>query len=190
MKINNNGMSLVEVIIAAALLGGLGVGAMKLKQNMTKTVATAESGSEVASITSDIRTMLSNPRNCEPPWGKNPSSDSSINSIVRSVLKRLATPINYSDPTNYNNFEKYKRDGTRYGQGNIKVEEYYLNDSDGDVSAAETTTHLYIKYYRGKASQSENTTRRIKIYYELNGSGDIKTCRALGRPSHLEPARK
>lgn len=82
-------------------------------------------------------------------------------------------------------FPKYKTDGTRYGQGNIKVLEYYLDDSNSDVSAAETTTHLYIKYYRGKASQSEETTRKIKIYYELNGSSVIQTCRALGGDSHI-----
>lgn len=89
MKINNNGLSLVEVIIAAALLGGLGVVAMKLKQNMSKTVATASSGSEMISITSDIRTILSNPRNCEYTFGgKNPNTAAgAITNVVRAVLQ-------------------------------------------------------------------------------------------------------
>lgn len=183
MRLNQRGMSLVEVIIAAAILGGLGVGAMKLKSNLTKTVVTAETGSDLTAIVAEIRTILSNPRSCEATLsGNDPSSTSagSINSVVRRVLKTgLTAPINYSDENNYNDFKKYKTDDTRYGQGKVKVIEYYLSDFDSDVNSTERTTHLYIKFNRGKAAQTEEAVKRIKIYYELDGA-NIKTCRSLG----------
>ena len=65
MKLKNqSGFTLVEIMVAVGLLGGLAVAGMSLFKNQDKAQKNVEKNYEVTAITNEIRNVLSNPANC------------------------------------------------------------------------------------------------------------------------------
>lgn len=81
---SESGFSLPEVMMAGALLAGLGVAFMKLMSNQSKSLKSVEAGSDVESVVIQIQKILSSENGCNATLGAR-------------MLKVF--PKDYSDPS-------------------------------------------------------------------------------------------
>lgn len=161
----------MEVIIAAAMVGGIGVAVMQIQKNTMETLVTAETGSEITAILSEVRALLSSAATCKATLGGLKASDTDEGAINQITFVR-------SDGTTVPRYEA--NDEKRYGQGRIKILGYKLSDSNSDVDVATMkTTHLFMRMYRSKMSTNQESVKRIKIWADVDDSGNIVECRAL-----------
>ena len=160
MKIKNeSGFTLVEVMVAVGLLGGLAVAGMSLFKNQNKAQKNVEKNYEVTTIANEIRNVLSTPANCLASLnGVNPSGGAvtylkkEINSVLTDVY-----PVNTKLP------------------GDIKINSYGLVKTHPSLQANETI--LQITFSKGKSVIREESVRQIKIIYSP-AAGPISTCYA------------
>ena len=183
------------------MIGLVGIGAMKLSSTMNKTVTTTGGNAEIITIISEIKAILANPKSCTKTLGGlSPviTPPGKIKTLDRWIIRpNLPFPIDYDDDNNYIIQENFianadrnnKGKGSRYGQGNIKIFDYYLSDEHDEVNADPSsngdTTHLYINFYRGVGSHNSEVTKKIKIYFEYDSNGKIATCRSLGAEDQI-----
>jgi type II secretory pathway pseudopilin PulG len=156
---SQSGMTIVEVMIAAGLLGGLALAGMTLFQNQNKAQKTVESNYEVATTVGQIRSVLSDITNCTASFtGKN------INGGSVNVIKKNGTsvfPINTNLP------------------GDIQVKSYQLNNTVPNLAANETV--LQITFARAKSALQMDVVRSMKLVY--TGSPTVVSCYALSNTS-------
>lgn len=162
---NNNGFSLVEILIGLALAGGLSLLGMQLFKQQTTGQRTVEANYEVASIVQQIKTVLSDPSNCASSLqGLNPASG------VPVVLKKEVGSL----------FENVYALNTQL-PGNIKITSYSLSKAYPALASNETM--LRINFSRGTNTLKDQTLKNLKIVYTVNGSGNILTCYAFNNNS-------
>ena len=175
MRKYQSGVSLVQTLVAGGLVSVIGVGVMNLLSNMNKSVATGKSDVEITAIHSEIRTILANPLSCEATLGGNsPNTTEGIITDIDKVLPNSGGIVQRYIVSKDKNDPNHK-----YGQGQIRILGYSLDDTKGEVGSSDQTTFIYTRFYRGKASKTKDIVVKSKIYYELDGSG-IKTCRSIG----------
>lgn len=154
MKKTKNGFSLVEVMIAASILGTLAYFGMTLMSNQTKSVAKTSFDSEIILITNEINGILSDPDKC------------------------LATLSTTATPTDING--KYfiqthaSAPGNGHGNANVKISSYSFTGTapDGRLTIQFTNKNLI------KGSTGPNTVpKRIEISF-AGIPGAVTSCRA------------
>lgn len=64
-NIVENGMSIVEVMVALGLLGAISLGVMKVMENSQKASKNLKTTDDILQITNEINAILSNPLNCQ-----------------------------------------------------------------------------------------------------------------------------
>lgn len=101
---SQKGFSLTEVMIAGALLAGIGVAIMKMMNNQTKTLKSVEASAEVDNVVMNIQKILNSSNGCNA-------------TLAARMLKVF--PKNYSDPT-------ISREGTLINSIKIKESGDYL----------------------------------------------------------------
>jgi archaellum component FlaG (FlaF/FlaG flagellin family) len=108
---NQNGFSLISVVVAAALLGGLSMVMMQMGKQSTKTTAKMNFDTEVNQITNEINGILSDPTSCTQTV-KNASPPTFI---IKNIPNN-PTPV-------------YKYDITKgpYGNASVQIDSYVLN---------------------------------------------------------------
>jgi type II secretory pathway pseudopilin PulG len=72
MKVNNSGFSIIQVIIAAGILGFLGLYVAQLQQNADKTIKSTELASEINMAHMKINSLLSDPATCDHNFAGQP----------------------------------------------------------------------------------------------------------------------
>ncbi len=173
---NQKGMGLVEVLIAAGILGGLSLIIMELSSNSQKSVSTLEASSDILTVVQGIQGVLSNPVNCTETF-KNKIATNETNAVAQ--LKDISSGM-FKD-----NFKTVSADPSMvYGQRRLKIKSYSLSDATSDVSvAALRTTHLVIGFDKGNSALNKNVSKRIPLKVEIDGSGRILSCVALSHNS-------
>ncbi len=187
IKISERGFTLVEVLIATAIMS---LGALALSELMGtqfKSVKTIESSSEVIGLLNGVRTIISSSDSCEETFVRNPANGGnpySYNQValsnpmpIRKISKSTGTVTSqFIANSDVNSAEAY-------GNGNVKILSYTLDDSHSSVGipAGETigTTHLIVEFYRGKAVLGQSTIKKkILLNVERVSPGDnrIQTC--------------
>lgn len=157
MKNNENGFTLVEIMVSVGLLGALALSGAQMFKNQTQAQITVEKNYEVTTITNEIRNLLSNATNCQASLaGQNPSSGS-----VTKLRKEVNTVLTDSYQVN-----------TQL-PGNIRITSYQLVKTHPGLLTNETI--LQVKMSRGKAVLKDEAVRHIKISYKLSGA-NILTC--------------
>ena len=175
MRKYQSGVSLVQTLVAGGLVSVIGVGVMNLLSNMNKSVAIGKSDVEITAIHSEIRAILANPLSCEATLSGN--SPNTAEGTITDIDKVL--PDGGGTVQRYIVSEDKNDPNHKYGQGQIRILGYSLDDTKGEVGSSDQTTFIYTRFYRGKASKTKDIVVKSKIYYELDGSG-IKTCRSIG----------
>lgn len=157
-KKSQDGFGIVEVLIALALLGGLIMGVMEVTKMMTKSSAKFSADSDVIHLTNEIISILSVEADCTASFlGQNPTTGSA------TVIKQAGV-----DKLTVGSFN---------GNTNLLIAKYDLTANCPDVSLASQTTCLRIEFNRKKLSHP--ISKPIRLYVELDGSGNIQKCRAL-----------
>lgn len=160
-----SGFTLVEILIALAITGGLALVGMQLFKTQTKGQRTVEANYEVASVLHQIKTVLSNPENCATSLqGLNP------NGGAPTVLRKEVN----------SGFENVYARNT-WLPGNIKITSYALSKSYPGLATNETM--LRINFSRGKGAIKDEAQKVLKIVYTLNSSNNILTCYAFNNNS-------
>jgi type II secretory pathway pseudopilin PulG len=182
---STRGFSLVEVMIAAGMLGLVSLGVMQLTSNQSKSTKTFETKFEVTSIVAEIRTLLSNTESCKATFATNPANGGTAydynegalsNPMSLRSVRGLVTRDRYTSNTD-------KNLAPSYGNANVKILSYELSDADPSVgiNAADTqgTTHLIIEFYRGRGGLGKDTIKKkilINIERESTADNSVKDC--------------
>jgi hypothetical protein len=161
-KKNNRGFSLLEIIMVAGMLGGLGLVVMNLTKQTSRSSSKYQFDSEINLITSEINAIISNPVTCLATFGANALTPTSINGKYYTVASGLA-PV------------------TGYGNGGVQVASYTLVHST--LAGATASDGILTIQFKNKAIVGGTTTpRTINVYYEGPISA-ITTCRSLSTSS-------
>lgn len=173
MKIlNNSGFTLVEIMIAAAALGGLAVVGMQMTKTQTKSVLKSSFDSEMNLINNEIVAILSDPTKCLTTLGgKNAlATVSGIDNINGNKFHSLASGL---APAN------------GYGNANINITSYGLSATPAEVLANESSLliNYQVKNILKGSSTATTLTKKIKLYVQVDASNNITKCRSLSSSS-------
>jgi prepilin-type N-terminal cleavage/methylation domain-containing protein len=174
----NSGFSLVEVMVVAALIGGLAVVLATMNKNVSKTSTKAQADSDIMLATNEIVALLANPSSCAATFGATFNTNGVANtgtmalpvpdaSIPAMVYKPTATAAAVS---------RYVKN-TLFGTSNREITAYSLTAVTGRIADLAITYKLPVIL-----GGSGSLVRIVKIYYELNG-GFISACRSLSTMS-------
>jgi type II secretory pathway pseudopilin PulG len=158
--LKSNGFGLLEVMIAAGLLGGLALAGMTLFKNQTTAQKTIEKNYEVTVTNQQIRTVLSTPANCTQSLIGQSSNGGTV-----SVLKKKMIDGTFEDV--------FKTNVTF--SGGIKIKEYKILKGYPDLASNEVM--LNITYARGKGTLTDEVSKNIKLII-TEAAGNILTCYA------------
>ena len=144
-KINNvQGFGLIEILVAASLLGIVSVGVMNLVQTATKQQKSLQSKDQQRDFTNDVKHILSNPESCKKTFFN------SIVPVVITEIKNANNMVAYSsvvgDP---NNFDKSKLLQIK----SMKLENYKPNSFA--VAGDEGTAEFRISLVRNLNNNNE-----------------------------------
>jgi hypothetical protein len=161
---NANGFSLISILVAASLLGGLSMVVMEIGKQSTKSTAKMNFDTEVSQITNEINGILSDPTSC-----KNTVAQSSVTSIIKNIP---------SNPTAVN---KYDINQGPYGNGSVKIASYVLNLTGADAP------NLQINFQnkailKNQSGSNSIVTKIVKLDVTPASAavfGDITSCRSV-----------
>lgn len=177
---NSKGFSLVEVMVAAGMIGVIGLGVMTLTKQSSESAKSLEVNAEMVTVLNEMRAILSDPTNCKKSFdGINAANTANaVNNLI--YVNKAGTDVNKFETISSN-------PNARYGQGRIKIQSYSLDDSGAGVDvASEETTNLVINFDRGKGiSGNKNINKNIKIWVDVDGSGNIQDCRSISATANL-----
>jgi prepilin-type N-terminal cleavage/methylation domain-containing protein len=169
------GFSIVEVMVAAGIMGVVTLGLNKLTETQFKTVKTVESSSEVTSILTQMKTILATSESCEATFVTNPANSGNPYRINQGALSDPMA-IRQLSPSSGSIVDKFiantnKSLARKYGNGGVKILSYSLSTSDSAVgiTAGDTvgTTHLLVRFYRGKGTLgNEEIVKKIILNVE------------------------
>lgn len=172
MRLNEKGFSIVQVMIAAGLLGAIALIATQLTTNMNKGLKNAESQADVQSLLQAMQRLLADPENCSATFlGKDPKDAQNVVNALKS-----GTADDYKtialDPT------------VKYGQGQLRINSYTLTDASDAVDVDTLkTTDLIISFDKGKSGLTQKVSKRIPLKVELDPNGKILSCIATTNAS-------
>jgi prepilin-type N-terminal cleavage/methylation domain-containing protein len=178
-----SGFSLMEIMIAAALMGGLALAVAKLMQDQSKAVKTIESRSEYNAVITDIRNVLSFVDSCNLTMGAG-VTDLSTTTVIPDI-KFLP------DPSQPSQFVTRYVPGELYGNGNVKIKS---DPSDPTVgmrlvgfqrvgSTAFGSAELLIDFiFNQNTGGTKELTRRVNLAVETQNATStiLKDCYSTG----------
>lgn len=187
MKLKSNaGFSIVEVLVAAALMGGVALGIAKLNQDQVKSTKTVETRFEYTAILNDMRQTLGNNDSCTATF---------LNQNATNTAEGLVTNIKHVTPTG--NLIKYEADlagnGKVYGNGTVRILSYRLdaiNTYDTSIGINPVTltgtVNLTVAFSFGKGKgrtyNAERVERKIRLSVTVLNTvnNQITDCSAAG----------
>lgn len=180
MKLNQSGFSLLEIMVAAALLGGLALTGAKLMENQTKSMKTVEVKAEYNAVLADIRSILAIEDSCLATF---PGANAT-NAVIGDIKQKpafVATPVSrYVANSNW-------QLATAYGNGNVRILSYQLGEANlGAVNPTTNTkvgtTNLIINMRSGlnRTVGAEIMVKRIPINVETTAADIIIKCSSSG----------
>jgi prepilin-type N-terminal cleavage/methylation domain-containing protein len=165
---NNSGFSLVEIMIAAAVLGGLAVVGMQMTKTQAKSTLKASFDSETILITNEIVAILSDPNKC-------------LNTLGAKNALSTTSGINSINGNKFYSLESGTAPSTGYGNANIEISSYALSATAAEVAA--NNSSLLINYKNKNilkgSSGTVTITKKINLYVEMDASNNITNCRSL-----------
>lgn len=169
---NDNGFSLPELMMAAALLGALSLGVMKLSQNGVEGVKRIESGSQIEEIRKEILGHLSNREAC---------------------LKTFALFQNFSDvvagTTKVIPSIRDRNNNVRFSAGQIFPGGAKLTSIEvKGYSAVNSTAGLYLNFeYNLNSQKKMEKNKRLDLQLELDSSKMLLSCVAMAGVQNIDP---
>jgi type II secretory pathway pseudopilin PulG len=168
-KLNEKGMTLVETMVAAGLLGGLAVAGMTLFKTQTKAQKTVEQNYETTATLGAIRSILADMTNCNKTLG-------GLAPVVAgpTAITAVTKSLNGVDSL------VYTRNSDLAGT-TLKITSYALSRSYPGLQADTASggeTMLVIGFSRGRNVQTDAISKTVKINY-TKAAGVINNCYAV-----------
>jgi Tfp pilus assembly major pilin PilA len=162
-----NGFSLISVLVAAGLLGGLSMVMMQMGKQSTKATAKMNFDTEVNQITNEINGILSDPASCTSTV-----TNASPPTFIIKNIPNNTTPV-------------YKYDITKgpYGNGSVQIDSYVLNLTGSGADIPNLQINFKNKAILVNQSQSNAIVSRI-IKLDVTQPGttlfsNIQSCRSV-----------
>lgn len=172
-KLNQKGMTLVETMVAAGLLGGLAVAGMTLFKTQTKAQKTVEQNYETTATLGAIRSILADLTNCQLTLG-NKTPVLAWNSVAPPAITRITKRVNGVDSFVYTR-------NTDLPGTSLRITSYALSQSYPGLETATATggeTMLEINFSRGNNVQVDAIRKTVRINYSA-AAGVITSCYAV-----------
>ncbi|WP_408098577.1 tail fiber domain-containing protein [Peredibacter sp. HCB2-198] len=176
-----SGFSLLEIMVAAALLGGLALAGAKLMENQTKSMKTVEVRSEYNAVVADIRSILAIEDSCMATVGPSANATNTVLNDIKQKPAYVTTPV-----TKYVANSNWKL-APAYGNGNVRIISLRLGEASlGPLNPTSNTkigtTNLIIRLQTGqnKTVGADVLDRRIPINVETNAGDVILKCSSAG----------
>lgn len=167
-------------MVAAGLVGAISLVVINITKQSAQTTKTLETNSEMVTVLNEMRALLSDPNQCRKTLtGLNASN--TVNAVDSLIYTNKAG-------VDIQKFETLAANpAAKYGQGNIKIQNYSLSDAQTAVSVAgEETTNLVVQFDRGRGVQGNQLiNKHIKLWVDVDGAGLINDCRSLSATSNL-----
>lgn len=168
MKKNNNGFSLVEIMIVIGILSGLGVIVMNLTKQTNKSSSKYQFDTEINLITNEINGILSDPNKCKGTF--NPTGSSNI-----TVPTNISGKYFISSDT--------QAPGGGYGNAGVHISQYAFTPSPSPSNDAVLSISFQNKNILKGASTAATVTKKVNLYIEQTPSGNVTLCRSLSTSS-------
>lgn len=167
MRKNKSGFTLIEVMIAAAMLGGLALLGLQLTKQTTKSSSKYQFDTEINLITNEIIEVLSDPPRCL--------------STFRSGAANVVSPLSINNK--YFTLGSGSAPGNGYGNGGVNISGYtYSATAYPSNSAVLNITFQNKNILKGESGPA-TITRKINLYIEQDATGLILNCRSLSSAS-------
>jgi type II secretory pathway pseudopilin PulG len=208
LKLKENGFSLVEVLIAAGILGAVSVGVMQLTKNMQQGQKTVELKGEKMDFSNRMKLYLSSDKSCEATLG---GISTNSNTVVNQIKIYRENPnpaeLIVLDLTNAD----AKAGAYEFGEGAAKIKvtgitvQNYNKIQDTDASTEEGTLDLVFQMEKASTNKQgtlgassftermplqvyvDKTTKAIKTCTDPSG-GAKAACDALGGTMQMTAA--
>jgi prepilin-type N-terminal cleavage/methylation domain-containing protein len=158
MKKNNRGFTLVEILIAAAMMGGLSLVLMQMNKTTVKSTAKSQFDTDVLLTTNEINGILSNPVQCLATF-KTTATPASINSGKYYISSSSSAP------------------SQGYGNSGLKIASYTLTVGASANDGILTIIYQNKNILKGSSGPT-SINKTINLYIE-GVPGTITKCRAL-----------
>ena len=165
-KLNQKGMTLVETMVAAGLLGGLAVAGMTLFKTQNKAQQNVEQNYEMTATLSAIRGILSDLASCSATLGGRVPNGADVPSIIKVV--------NGVNSTAYTASTTARLPGTP-----LKLTRMRTNNVMPGITLGSNETMLQLFFSRGENAQTTTqVAKNVRINYTLSGA-NIQSCYAV-----------
>lgn len=153
---NQKGFSLVEILMAAGIVGGIALTVAKLSQDSARVTKTTEANNEINNFMSDVSYILSDKASCEATV----AGSETIGAQISTIKKVKDSTI----------FNVYELDPKKYGNNSFSISSIRTSLEDGgvlllfDIKRANVTT-----------LGSRQITKRLPLKAVVE-NGKIKSC--------------
>ncbi len=179
---SDKGFSLAEVMVAAALLGVIALGSMRMLKTQSKSASTTEAKFEITSALNSIRISLANRDACWNTFGITAGTPENTgtydpNNLAAGTITEILDENGRAKYTS----NLVKNNAPRIGGSNVRILSFRLSTASPDIAAipADSTgqTELIVRFYRGKTTfGKEEIDRKILLNVRTDASGDMVDC--------------
>ena len=186
-----SGFSLLEIMVAAALLGGLALTGAKLMESQTKSMKTIEVRGEYTAVLAEIRSVLAIESSCIDTFPNTPAANTDPNPAVPGVVTSIkqkpsftASITKFQSATNPADW----RTAPAYGNGNVRILSFKFADVNISPTPAPDgsrigSLNLVVRMQSGvnKTVGAEVLERKIPMSIEvINAANNIRKCSSSG----------
>lgn len=155
------GMALLQVMIAAGILGGVGIGLTELMKSTSKSQKHSEQNQTVEELETRLLSLLSDPASC---------SRTLINQSVGSEISQIYLKKNDGS-------EEWQKDLSPGGQwGGIAIQKIRLSQLTAGAKDADGMLTLTLQRPSQGQRKSEVIEKQIPFSAQIDGSGKITSC--------------
>lgn len=191
---SQSGFSLAEIMVAAALMGVIALGTMRMMKTQTKNVSTNEAKMEMASTINSIRVILSEREACYNTFGitagtpDNTGTHDANNTPAGDITEIINKDGNTQFTSNTN-----IPDAPRIGGTNVRILSFRLSTAHSDVEtipdSSSGQTELIVRFYRGKSTFGQpEVEKKILLNTRTDASGIMIDCGSQAVNSTLSDA--
>ncbi len=164
-KLNNNGFSMVQIMMAAGMMGLLSLGMMKLMENQKLSAKSVRSTAAVQSFYLEAKAYLARPGYCAKNFEGVTLKDG-VEFELEDILKANGQPI-------------YKK-GQIYETGLIRLDSISTRNFEKDTES-KALMHLVFNLSKvGKSYGAKKYVRIVKLSLDLDKEGKVLNCSTFG----------
>ena len=163
---NNKGMSILSVIIAAGMMGGLALFLADMTKRQHVTQRRSETGAEVVALQHKILSVLYDGESCTETLGPNINFSSVAGTQINQLKNREGRVVLTTDPTNTGSHDINRL---------LRVNSMTLKNPQGTGKTREVDMEVALKKL-GTANAGMETVKTFTITVELDASDKIVRC--------------